>query len=70
MIIIMKRIVLIFAVAGFFMSCGNSTETSTSSDSSDSTVNSITPPPTRDSTSPVAPMMGDTSKTEPDSSKK
>lgn len=60
----MKKMLLIVAIAGVFMSCGNGSESSTNSDS---TVNSITPP--SDSTSTMAPMMGDTSKIEPDSVK-
>jgi hypothetical protein len=62
----MKRILLIVAIAGVFTSCGNGSESSASSD----TTKSITPPPTSDSTSTAAPMMGDTSKTEADSLKK
>jgi hypothetical protein len=49
------------------MSCENGSE---SSGSSDSNINSITPPPTSDTTSAIAPMMGDTSKTDVDSLKK
>jgi len=64
---IMKRIVLIITIASVFTACGNSSE---SSIDADTTVNSITPPPTSDTTSTVAPMMGDTSKTEADSLKK
>ena len=63
----MKKMLLIIAITGVFMSCGNGSESSTSSDS---TTNSITPPPTSDTTSTMAPMMGDTSKTEADSLKK
>lgn len=63
----MKKILLIVAIAGIFMSCGNGSENSASSDT---TTNSITPPPTSDTTGTVAPMMGDTSKTEADSLKK
>ena len=61
----MKKL-LIVAIAGVFMSCGNGGETATGTD----TTKSITPPPTSDSTSTTAPMMGDTSKTEADSLKK
>jgi 4-carboxymuconolactone decarboxylase len=49
------------------MSCNNGAG---GSSGSDSTVNSITPPPTKDTSGAVAPMMGDTSKTEVDSLKK
>ena len=63
----MKKIVLIVAIASVFMACGNSSKSAADSDTN---VNSITPPPTSDSTSTVAPMMGDTSKTEADSLKK
>ena len=62
----MKRILLIVAIASVFTSCGNGSESSASSD----TTKSITPPPTSDSSSMTAPMMGDTSKTEADSLKK
>ena len=63
----MKGIILIIAIASVLTSCGNSSE---SSGNSDSMTNSITPPPTSDTTSTIAPMMGDTSKTEADSLKK
>jgi hypothetical protein len=62
----MKKMLLIVSITGVFMSCGNSSVSSVSSD----TTKSITPPPTSDSSSTTAPMMGDTSKTEADSLKK
>ena len=62
----MKRILLIVAIVSVFTSCGNGSESSASSD----TTKSITPPPTSDSSGTMAPMMGDTSKTEADSLKK
>lgn len=62
-----KKIVLIFAIASLSASCGNGGGSSTSSDS---TVNSITPPLTPDSANAIAPMMGDTSKIDADSLKK
>ena len=62
----MKRVALILAIATVFSSCGSGNE---SSSTSDSTVNSITEPPTKDSTSAIAPMMGDTSKIDADSLK-
>jgi hypothetical protein len=52
----MKKIVLIVAIAGIFSSCGNGRE---SAADSDTTVNSTTPPPERD-TNPIGLMMGDT----------
>ena len=63
----MKKIVLIVTIASVFMACGNSSENAADSDTN---VNSITPPPTPDTTSMVAPMMGDTAKTKADSLKK
>jgi hypothetical protein len=63
---VMKKMLLIAALVGVLASCGNSNKSSTSSD----TTNSITPPPTSDTTSNMAPMMGDTSKTDVDSLKK
>jgi len=63
---IMKKLLLIVAIAGVFTSCGNGSESSTSSD----TTKSISPPPTSDTASAMAPMMGDTSKTEADSLKR
>ena len=68
----MKKMLLILAIACVFTSCGNGSETSTNSDSTTSsdTTESISPPPTPDTTSTVAPMMGDTSKTDADSLKK
>ena len=62
----MKKLLLVIAIGGVFMSCGNGSESATGTD----TTTSITPPPTSDSTSTTAPMMGDTSKTEADSLKK
>ena len=62
-----KRILVIFVLATVFFSCGNGKE---SPATSDSTVNSITMPATKDSTSAMAPMMGDTSKTHADSLEK
>ena len=52
----MKKIVLIVAIASVFASCGNGSE---SAADSDTTVNSTTPPPERD-TNPIGIMMGDT----------
>jgi hypothetical protein len=52
----MKRILLLFAMAGVFVACGNGSEDSTDSDT---TVNSTTPPPKPD-TNPIGVMMGDT----------
>ncbi|HXL55118.1 MAG TPA: hypothetical protein VN958_02595 [Chitinophagaceae bacterium] len=68
----MKKMLLIGAITGVFTSCGNGSESSTSFDTTTSsdTTNSISPPPTSDTTSTMAPMMGDTSKTEVDSLKK
>ena len=68
----MKKMLLIIAIACVFMSCGNGSETSASSDSTNSsdTTKSISPPPTSDTKSTMAPMMGDTSKTDADSLKK
>ncbi|MDJ1485933.1 hypothetical protein QNI16_35960 [Cytophagaceae bacterium YF14B1] len=60
----MKKILLICILAYVFTSCGPGSESSTNTDS---TATSITPPPTADSTSTMAPMMGDTSKTDADS---
>jgi hypothetical protein len=65
--LIMKRILLIVFVTGVFSSCQNNTDESIRSDS---TTNSITPPSTTDTANTIAPMMGDTSKTEADSLKK
>ena len=62
----MHKLIIILAIAGFSIACGNENEGSADTDS-DTTVNSITPPPTKDSTNIVAPMMGDSSKTEADS---
>ena len=69
---IMKKMLLIVAIAGVFTSCGNGSESSSSSDTTTSsdTTKSITPPPTSDTASATAPMMGDTSKTDADSLKK
>ena len=68
----MKKMLLIIAIAGVFTSCGNGSESSMSSDSTTNsdTTKSTSPPPTPDTTSTVAPMMGDTSKTDADSLKK
>jgi len=68
----MKKMLSIVAIACVFTSCGNGSESSMSSDSATSsdTTKSISPPPTADTTSAVAPMMGDTSKTDADSLKK
>lgn len=63
----MKTVLLIVAIASVFASCGNGSESSTSSDS---TINSITPPSPSDTNSAMAPMMGDTSEIEVDSLKK
>jgi hypothetical protein len=67
----MKKILLIFAIVGLLTSCGSGHQSPTGSDTTTKdTANSITPPPTSDTTSAVAPMMGDTSKTEADNLKK
>ena len=68
----MKKMLLIIAITGVFTSCGNDSERSVSSDNtaSSDTTKSISPPPTSDTTSAMAPMMGDTSKTDADSLKK
>ncbi|HEY6976202.1 MAG TPA: hypothetical protein VH396_07925 [Chitinophagaceae bacterium] len=63
----MKKTLSIFSIVCFLMSCGSGSK---SSAGSDTTTNSISPPPTSDTSSTVAPMMGDTSKTEADSLKK
>ena len=52
----MNKFVLIVAIAGVFAACGNSSE---SAAEADTTVNSTTPPPSRD-TNPIGIMMGDT----------
>jgi hypothetical protein len=52
----MKRILLIIAIAGIFMACGNGSE---STSGADTNVNSTTPPASSD-TNPVGVMMGDT----------
>ena len=62
----MKKMLLIVTIAGVFMSCGNGSKSSASSD----TTKSISPPPTSDTAGAMAPMMGDTSKTDADSLKK
>ncbi len=66
----MKKILFIISISGVLMSCGDSSEGSESTGISDTTVNSITPPPNADTASVIAPMMGDTSKLIVDSSKK
>lgn len=53
-------------IAGL-LACQNGSE---GTSNSDSTTNSITPPPTQDTANSIAPMMGDTAKTEADSLKK
>ena len=63
----MKQKLLILAIAGAFVVCQNSSESAAGSDSAD---NSITPPPTADTANAVAPMMGDTAKTNADSLRK
>lgn len=62
----MHKLIIIVAIAGLSIACGNENEESPDTDT-DTSVNSITPPPTKDSTNIVAPMMGDSSKTEADS---
>ena len=67
----MKKMLLIFAIVYVLTSCGSGSESSAGSDTTTKdTANSITPPPTSDTTSALAPMMGDTSKTDADSLKK
>ncbi len=66
----MKKILLIIFLAGVLMSCGSSSEGSGSTESSDTSVNSISPPPNADTTGVIAPMMGDTSKPIVDSLKR
>ncbi len=55
----MKRILLVVAIAGVLIACGNGSENSTDSDTT-LNINSTTPPPRRD-TNPIGIMMGDTS---------
>ena len=62
----MKNILLVVTIAYFFVSCGNGSRNSPGSD----TTKSISPPPTSDTAGAMAPMMGDTSKTDADSLKK
>ena len=52
----MQRILLIIAIAGVLIACGNGSEGSVDSDT---TVSSTTPPPRAD-TNPIGVMMGDT----------
>ena len=52
----MKRILFVVAIAGGFIACGNGNEGSANTDTS---VNSTTPPPKKD-TNPIGIMMGDT----------
>jgi len=68
----MKKMLSIIIIAGVFMFCINGCDSSTTSESTNSsdTTKSISPPPTPDTTSTLAPMMGDTSKTDADSLKK
>jgi hypothetical protein len=68
----MKKIFLVIAITGLFTACGNGSGNSAGSDSTTNsdTTKSITPPPTSDTNSTLAPMMGDTSKTKTDSLKK
>ena len=54
----MKKILLVLALAGIFMACGNGGESAVGSDTT--TVTSTTPPPTLDTLSPIGVMMGDT----------
>ena len=61
----MKKILLVLALAGVFTACGNGGESAANSDSTTET--STTPPPTRDTLSPIGVMMGDTTITEYDS---
>ena len=65
--LIMKKFLIIVAMTSVFISCGSNSENVAEEDSA---VNSITPPPTSDTESVIAPMMGDTSKTDADSLKK
>ena len=53
----MKKMVLIVAIAGVFISCGNAGEGAATDN--DTNVNSTTPPPKKD-TNPIGIMMGDT----------
>lgn len=68
----MRKMLLIIAITSVLTACGNGSGTSTGSDNTigSDTTKSISPPPTSDTTSTVAPMMGDTSKTDADSLKK
>lgn len=52
----MKRILLITAIAGVFIACGNGSENASDADTN---VNSTTPPARAD-TNPIGVMMGDT----------
>jgi len=63
----MKRIFLIAIITTIFTSCADGNDGSTNSGD---TTKSITPPTTTDTATTIAPMMGDTSKTEADSLKK
>jgi hypothetical protein len=55
----MKKKLLLVAITGILMACGNGSERSASTDS---TAISTTPPPTADSTSTMGTMMGDTTR--------
>ena len=62
----MRRIMLTVIAAAAMSACQNSGDGSESPDST----SSITPAATKDTATTIAPMMGDTSKTEADSLKK
>jgi hypothetical protein len=62
---VIKTLLLLASIICVLTSCNNGSGESSNSDS----INSITPPPTKDTASAIAPMMGDTSKTEVDSLK-
>jgi len=68
----MKKMLSFIVIVCVLTSCANGNENSTSSDSATTsdTTKSISPPPTADTTSTMAPMMGDTSKTDTDSLKR
>ncbi|HEX5154362.1 MAG TPA: hypothetical protein VFW07_23100 [Parafilimonas sp.] len=63
----MKKFLTIVIITSVFISCGSNSENAAEKVT---TVNSITPPPTSDTASVIAPMMGDTSKADADSVEK
>lgn len=62
----MKKILITLTLAGVFMACGKSRDSSANSDST-THINSTTPPATSDTTNPIGVMMSDTSITAADS---